>query len=397
MAQRFDANLNAIVSSASVCRSKIDTKCDQLHALIDEFRKEMNEELENKENLAVNEMVQRKKKVEDIKKIEEMTASLDSMALDLVSVIESKKSKLMCSQPQMLEVQWNDQYMPNLRSLATISLRPVPSYKLKVQPIKSLTSFSATFSHVVPERIAIDKETEILGVTDSEQKMVHLLSSEGHLIISIKHPDMIGPYALCIQNDKVYVTDIKSHYVFIFDVTGMLIKRFGGKGKSAHKLNHPSGIAVYNNGKEETIYVCDTNNNGVSIFSPMGHCIKRLAYNHLITPIDVKFDAEYIYVLHSSEQCIWKFNRHGMLVSRLVEYGETPGVPMDPRAFELDAEGNFYIVDKKHDCVKVFDSAGKWVHSIGNGGEYMECLDVAVMDSDLFILAGQGTHAIHKY
>ena len=61
-----------------------------------------------------------------------------------------------------------------------------------------------------------------------------------------------------IGSDKVYVTDVRTHHVLIFSLNGDLIKRFGGKGNTPHKLNYPSGVFVCHEGSDEHIYVCTT-------------------------------------------------------------------------------------------------------------------------------------------
>ena len=58
-------------------------------------------------------------------------------------------------QHQLLTGEMESESWPCFDTLA----ESAPSYKLKTRPIKSFAPFSSTFRNVVPERIAVDSET----------------------------------------------------------------------------------------------------------------------------------------------------------------------------------------------------------------------------------------------
>ena len=395
MAEKLEAKLELIEDSFAICRREIDTECEELHSKIESFKKDLVTELENKYSSIKKELIQKMKKLDSINEVEQSfrnSLQLDSLAVEVVSAVEKRKANLIECNPCMLQINW-DTLTTNFH--ATITTITTPFYKLKNRPIKSFAPFNTSFLNVVPERIAVNTDTNYIAITDSEQNSVHIFNPQGHIVTSIKHPSMHGPYGIFFKDDKVYVTDIKTDLVFIFSKNGRLVKRFGGKGNTPHRLDYPTAISVNWNGKEDQIYVCDTNNNGISIFNTNGACIRRLAYKMLESPIDIKIDDNYIYVLHHSETCICVFDRKGVIVNKLVSHGET-GI-LIPKSFDIDKDGNLYIIDGSIDCVKVFNKEGDCVHSLNNGGEYMECAGVAETAGDVYVLSRQGVNAVHKY
>ena len=397
MAQELEARLELIENSFAICRQEIDTKCDELHSRIETFRKELISELEQKYLFAKEEISQKIKKIANIKEIERSVSeflTLESLALEVSTAVKNRKSKLIESQPCMLVLNWDISNSQNLYFSATINTTTVPYYKLKNRPIKSFVPFNTTL-HMVPEKIAINSENNFISVTDSEQKSVHIFEPQGQFVTSINHSSLHGPYGIFFSKDKLYVTDIKTDFAFIFSVNGKLIKRFGGKGSTPHKLDFPTAIAVSWNGKEDQIYICDTNNNGVSIFNTNGACVRRLAYKQLVSPIDIKIYDNFIYVLHHSEMCVCVFDRRGVIVNKLVTHGLT-GINV-PKGFDIDRDENLYIIDGSIDGVKVFDKKGNCVHSLDNAGEFMECVGVAETAGDVYVLSRQGVNAVHKY
>ena len=394
MAEKLEARLGLIEESYALCRQEIDTKCDELHNKIESFKRELISELETKYLSAKEELTKKIEKFDSISEIEQTVAylsHLDSLAVEVSSAVENRKSQLIHTKSLMLHITWDTP----THFQATITTTTAPNYKLKNRPIKSFAPFNTAFLHVLPEKIAINSDTNYVAVTDSEQSSVHIFNPLGQLVTSITHPAMLSPYGIFFAKNKVYVTDIKTHFIFIFSVYGQFCKKFGGKGNTPHRLDNPTAIAVSWNGNEDQIYVCDTNNNGVSIFNTNGACVRRLAYKQLMRPIDIKIDEYFIYVLHHSENCVCVFDRKGVIVNKLVPYG-TSGVTV-PKGFDIDGEGNLYIIDGSDDCVKVFNQNGDYVHSLDNGGEYMECASVAETAGDVYVLSRQGANAVHKY
>ena len=395
MAEYWNSKLELIEDSFAYCRQEIDTKCEELQKSIEVMRMKLISELELELTKAKANLENFRSRLGSVTEIEKLLAPMDTLSRSMVGKVRAKKREMLEHKGSYLQVKWNVESWPCFDTLATIATESAPSYKLKTRPIKSFAPFSSTFRNVVPERIAVDSETNYIAVTDSEQRNVHIFTPEGELYNSINHAFLKRPHGVFIGSDKVYVTDVRTHHVLIFSLNGDLIKRFGGKGNTPHKLNYPSGVFVCHEGSDEHIYVCDKNNNGVSIFNPSGICCRRLAYKLLMSPVDIKIDQSSIYVLHHDGNCVSVFDKNGTMLKRVVSSG-TEGV-VAPRAFDIDGEGNLFILDSGTDTIKVFDGEGKWVHSLDNAGGFKECVGVAISGGDVYVLSRQGVNGIHKY
>ena len=320
MAEYWNSKLELIEDSSGLCRQDIDTKCEELHKSIDLMRIKLISDLESELKCTRADMEERRDRLGSVNEIEKLLAPMETLSKEMVSKVRAKKREMLEYKGSYLQVKWNVENWPRFDTLATITTECALNYKLKNKPIKSFAPFSSTFLNVSPERIAVDCETNYIAVTDSEQRNVHIFTPEGEHSNTINHALMKSPFGVFIGRDKVYITDIKTHYVFVFGLNGVLIIRFGGKGKVAHRLDHPSAVFVCWEETNEHIYVCDKNNNGVSIFSAKGICIRQLAYTFLMRPIDIRIDQSFIYVLHQDVNRVCVFDKNGTIVRRVAQW-----------------------------------------------------------------------------
>ena len=395
MAQYWNSKLELIEDSFAQCRQEIDTKCEELQKSVEQMRIKLISELESELKSARANVEKRRERLGTVTDIEKLLVPMETLSRELAKKVRAKKKEMLEYKGSYLQVKWNAENWPCFDTLATVTTENAPNYKLKNRPIKSFAPFSSTFLNVVPEKISVDYETNYIAVTDSEQRNVHIFTPEGQLYNTIRHDLMKSPHGVFTGKGKVYVTDVKTHYVFIFALNGNLIKRFGGRGNTPHNLDHPSAVFVCWEGAGEQIYVCDRNNNGVSLFNPNGNCFRQLAYNLLKSPVDIKVDQSHIYVLHQDKNRVCVFDKKGTIAKRIVTSG--PEGIVAPIALEIDGEGNLYILDGGTDTIRVFDGEGRCVHILDNAGEFKECVGLARSGGEVYVLSRQGVNGIHKY
>lgn len=73
---------------------------------------------------------------------------------------------------------------------------------------------------------------------------------------------------------------------------------------------------------------------------------------------DIKIAGEKIYVQDWRNKRIAIFNREGKGIQSLVKYGRGPGEYLNISAFDVDGEGNIYVIDGTSDRMLVYDKAG---------------------------------------
>lgn len=97
----------------------------------------------------------------------------------------------------------------------------------------------------------------------------------------LKEPQFLGPYSVAVDAEKnLYVVDSGSSKIRYISRDGVLLNSFGEQGSSEGELFMPTFILLGNG----NIYVSDTYNSRISIFSPKGNYIKSIGADFLERP-----------------------------------------------------------------------------------------------------------------
>ena len=168
-----------------------------------------------------------------------------------------------------------------------------------------------------------------------------------------------------------------------FIAPGDLSQSMGFPGQ----LNHPRGMAV---GPDGSLYVIDSQNARVSIFDPQGKFVTTFGTPSTTDPnsqavppggtfrepwgIAVGQDGK-IYVADTWNHRVQVFDSKGTLLKMWGVYEQLPpgqpGKPdgfWGPRDIAVDNQSNVYVADTGNKRIRVFDSNGKYLHDIGQGG-----------------------------
>ena len=157
-----------------------------------------------------------------------------------------------------------------------------------------------------PRAVAIDN-SGLVYVTDCGNDRVQLFSTNGQFISSFgskgsQHGQLYHPLGICVDfTNTVYVTDC-NHRVSGYTSSGQFIKCFGTKGRGEGELNGPEGVAVDNT--TGTLYVCDTNNHRIVVYSffviffPCLHEYKKFQLIYKETPHITVHVNRILYILY---------------------------------------------------------------------------------------------------
>ena len=168
----------------------------------------------------------------------------------------------------------------------------------------------------------------------------------------------------------LYVTSITeegSYRVLAFDHSGKKIQVFGKTGSGPGELNVPQGIAV---DVSEEIYVVERNNGRISVFDTMG-TFKRfisalgLIYGRTYSPEGICLAHDTIFLADTRNHRIQLFDKHGEVQRVIGEMGDRDDQFRLPRGVAVSTEGLLYVVDSKHNVIKVFSMAGKFIKKFG--------------------------------
>jgi DNA-binding beta-propeller fold protein YncE len=123
---------------------------------------------------------------------------------------------------------------------------------------------------------------------------------------------------------------------------------FGRPGSGDGEFNRAEGIAV---GPDDRIYVADSCNHRIEVFSPDGKWLKSYgtagrAPGEMSYPYDVRVDgAGRQYVCEFGNSRIQVFDANQKLVETLGSSGTKPGQFNNPWSIALDSGGNLYVAD----------------------------------------------------
>jgi len=141
-------------------------------------------------------------------------------------------------------------------------------------------------------------------VTDTQREQILIFDRNDRFVRALGSTDQFRPVDVAVLRDRLYVSDIEHHKVQVLDErTGQLLFEFGSNGSGPGELFQPTNLAI---GPDESIYVTDTGNFRVQVFSPEGKFIRSIgqigtAAGHFARPKGVAVDKDdRIYVVDSA-------------------------------------------------------------------------------------------------
>lgn len=81
-----------------------------------------------------------------------------------------------------------------------------------------------------------------------------------------------GPRAVAVSTDEIFVSDTGNERIQVFGIDGTFKRAWGGYGTEPNRLIEPVGITV---GPDGLIYVADSGNARISIFTPAGDPVEQ--------------------------------------------------------------------------------------------------------------------------
>ena len=177
---------------------------------------------------------------------------------------------------------------------------------------------------VAPVGLAVAPDR--LFVADAELGAVFVLDARGEPLAVIGRGQLQRPTGLArdARRGLLYVADTSAHDIKVFSDAGALLRVIGGRGPGDGEFNFPTHLAFVN----DELYVTDTLNNRVQVFSAEGDVVRR------------------------------KFGERGLYIGNLVR----------PKGVGVDSEGNVYIVESYFDSLLIFTGRGEFLLPIGGTG-----------------------------
>ena len=239
-------------------------------------------------------------------------------------------------------------------------------YSLKKQPVLAVVKSGTANNELKwPKGLALDEPNQLIYIADYWNSRIQVVSFAGKLLKRFGQGILGSPYGIAVTEDNVFVTDYSLHALLQFSKKNYkLVRRTGTRGVEEGQLNYPKGLCIDYNGD---VYVADSTNNRVSVFSKDLNFLKHLGSQQLKIPYDVKVTPNSVVVLDSSPNCIHFFSRGGDLLRSCVTRGKD-GMMHSPWFFCLDAAGNILITEWNRHSIKILSPSGQMIHEIGKEG-----------------------------
>lgn len=210
-------------------------------------------------------------------------------------------------------------------------------------------------------------------VTDNVNKCVQVFDEEGNSLFQFGKNgtgdgEFLSPFGITSDGKNIYVADIQTGKISIFDRTGKFKNYF--KEQDVEVLISPIGIRYM----EKKLYVTDVRANKVVVFNLDGEKLLEISQANGIpffAPNCVtKDDDDNIYVSDSGNNRIVKFNKNGKYLLTINGSPDGAGQSklVNPRGIGISKDGVLYFVENQGNTVYGYTLKGKKLFSFGQHG-----------------------------
>jgi len=255
-----------------------------------------------------------------------------------------------------------------------------------------------------PWGVAVNERDEI-AVTDKGNNRIQVFNSDGTYLRSFgrkgdKNGEFDFPTGIGFdKNDNIIVVDTDNHRVQSFSEQGEHLNTFSSKGKLDHQLIGPHGLSLDSDGN---VVVADRFNKLIKIFYPTGQFLRTIGgENSFAFPFCCVPYESYLVVSDSDEHCIKIFDTAGKFIYKFGKKGEGEGEFNKPRCLSINKAGHLMVCDMWNHRVQVFDLSGNFVAKFGTKGSGRGELDrpisTAVLSDGRIVVTDFGNNRVQIF
>lgn len=231
-------------------------------------------------------------------------------------------------------------------------------------------------------------------VTDIASKVLNIFDKKENEFITVTGSDDENfAYPIDVvsdENGNIYVSDSVLAKVFVFDSDGDF------KYFIANKIfKRPVGLAISADTKK--LYIVDVNSDQIHVTTLKGKLLGSIGKRgrgkgefNKPTYIDVGKDGK-IYVTDSMNHRVQILDKDGKYIHSFGSLGTNIGNFSNPRGIALDSDDNIYVGDTVFNSIQIFNKHGKVLMkfgSYGNGiGEFDLVEDITILPDNTIYVA----------
>ena len=253
-----------------------------------------------------------------------------------------------------------------------------------------------------PQCIAADGNG-LIYIADPSVGVVHvynLATREVGYIFQAGNKKLVRPVGVAIDaRQNIYVTDSQLGSVFKLRQDGSFVSELDGRGK----LISPAGIAVTSTGKK---IVSDLKAHKVFVFGDDDTLQQEISgsdFNgELRMPVYVSVDRnDNIYVTDTMNFTLRMFDSSGRYLRSIGQIGDTPGSFARPKGVAVDSDLNIYVMDSILGNFQIFNQNGQLLLYVGQEGtlpgEMMLPSGIFIDKNDRIYVSDTFNHRIQIY
>ncbi|KAI6647345.1 Outer membrane phospholipase A [Oopsacas minuta] len=158
-------------------------------------------------------------------------------------------------------------------------------------------------------------------------------------------------------------------------------------GKMKEELDTPLGLAL----DREKIYIADSGNNRIQIFSTEGKFVQGFGKGQLCSPYGIALYNEWVFISDWGIDSIFKVSKRNYKFIKSVKGGVSV-----PRGLTTDTNGEVLVADSFNNRIAVFSGDLKYIIEIGKDKLINPC-DVKINNNLIFVADKNEINNIHKF
>lgn len=218
----------------------------------------------------------------------------------------------------------------------------------------------------------IHVENERVYITDISTKLLNVFDKKNNKILKIEGSEtqkFLYPIDIVTDKDEnIYVSDSVRAKVFVFNKDGDFMYYISPK-----ELQRPVGLAL--GADSQKLYIVDTLSSQIHVVTLKGKLLYSIgklgsgnAEFNRPTFIDVSPDGR-MYVTDSMNHRVQILDRDGNFLNKFGHLGQEIGSFGSPRGISLDSHGNIYVTDTMFNNIQIFNQSGELLLVLGRYGE----------------------------
>ena len=171
-------------------------------------------------------------------------------------------------------------------------------------------------------------------------------------------------------DDNINVTDSYTGKIFVFDAKGKY-QRVLASLKGEGYFKRATGIAV--DSTAQRIYVTDTLRHQIWVLDLQGNVVEKFGFRgadngQFNFPTELRLVGQDLYIVDAMNFRVQVLDRSGKFQYAIGNLGDAVGGMFRPKGIGVDSEGHLYIVEGLSGLVQVFNKQGQLLYYFGQKG-----------------------------